>query len=70
MAKPPPRGKTERGALIIAAALIAIVLVLYLSFSGGFGTSPTVSEGGADDPATAAPYGVEPTQPMTQPTEQ
>lgn len=68
MAVPPPRGNRERWALIIAIALIAIVLVIYLNWGAGLTTAPTVSEGG-QEPGTAAPYGVEPTQPMVQPND-
>lgn len=61
---PPPPRRTERKALIVAAIVAAVVLVLFLVIDGSRDTQPTVSEGG-ESPATEAPSGQEPPQPMT-----
>ena len=47
-----PQGKrTDRRSLIVAAIVVAVVLVLFLVYEGGFGTAPDTGAGGADEDA-------------------
>lgn len=62
---PPPRRNKELLAFAVAAAVVVAILIGFFTYDDGNETAPSVG-GNSEEPATAAPLGVEPPEPNTR----